>query len=83
MILLLSYLPVATSSNSDCVRDTKITFTPSFANAIAIAFPIPFPAPVIRAFYFFKSVMLFFLFWIILRVLMFSIVFGQFYKQSN
>jgi hypothetical protein len=25
---------VATSSKSDCVRDTKITFTPSFANAI-------------------------------------------------
>jgi hypothetical protein len=33
------------------VRATKIT--PSLANAKVIAFPIPFPAPVIRAFLFF------------------------------
>ena len=40
------------------VRATKITFTPSLAKAKAIAFPIPFPAPVISAFLFFKSVIL-------------------------
>ncbi|MNL55708.1 hypothetical protein D3C87_1791390 [compost metagenome] len=45
----------ATLSISSCVLAIKITFTPSFAKAMATALPIPFPAPVIRAFLFFKS----------------------------
>jgi hypothetical protein len=43
---------MATLSISSFVRATKITF-PSLANAKVIAFPIPFPAPVIKAFLFF------------------------------
>lgn len=47
-ILLLPFL--ATSSNLDCLRPATITFTPSLANAIEMASPIPVPPPITTAF---------------------------------
>ena len=47
-------ISIASWSTSACVLETKITLTPSFASAMAVAFPSPLFPPVISAFFPFK-----------------------------